>query len=90
MIEIAFSSAFRRAFEKKIKNNVFLEEKFWHKLNLFINNPFEKELKTHKLSGNLKDLWSFSVEADIRVVFYFIGNNEKAVFVNIGSHDEVY
>ena len=44
MIEVAFSSAFKRAFKKKIKNNVFLEEKFWHKLDLFISNPFEREL----------------------------------------------
>jgi mRNA-degrading endonuclease YafQ of YafQ-DinJ toxin-antitoxin module len=47
------------------------------------------KLKTHKLSGKLKELWSFSVDYDERILFYFI-EDEKAVFVDIGSHDEVY
>jgi mRNA-degrading endonuclease YafQ of YafQ-DinJ toxin-antitoxin module len=56
---------------------------------LFILDPFDPTLKTHKLSGKLKDLWSFSVGYDERVLFYFT-ENEKAVFVDMGSHDEVY
>jgi mRNA-degrading endonuclease YafQ of YafQ-DinJ toxin-antitoxin module len=66
-----------------------LQARFWQKLELFIIDPFEPSLKTHKLSGKLKDLWSFSVEYDERVVFYFT-EDEKAVLVDIGSHDEVY
>ncbi|WP_254563643.1 type II toxin-antitoxin system YafQ family toxin [Oscillatoria sp. HE19RPO] len=88
-MEVSFSSAFKRAFKKKIKGSPDLEARFWQKLELFIIDPFEPSLKTHKLSGKLKDLWSFSVEYDERVVFYFT-EDEKAVFVDIGSHDEVY
>jgi mRNA-degrading endonuclease YafQ of YafQ-DinJ toxin-antitoxin module len=46
-------------------------------------------LKTHKLSGKLQEFWSFSVDYDERVLFYFMEDG-KAVFVDIGSHDEVY
>ncbi|MBD2311014.1 type II toxin-antitoxin system YafQ family toxin [Desertifilum sp. FACHB-1129] len=88
-MEVSFSSAFKRAFKKKIKGNPDLEVRFWQKLELFIIDPFEPILKTHKLSGKLKDLWSFSVEYDERVVLYFT-DDERAVFVDIGSHDEVY
>lgn len=45
------------------------------KLELFINDPFHPQLRTHKLSGNLKDLWSFSIEYDLRVVFHFTDAN---------------
>ncbi|MEQ9236866.1 MAG: plasmid stabilization protein [Coleofasciculus sp. E2-BRE-01] len=55
----------------------------------FTVDPFEPSLKTHKLSGKLKDLCSFSVDYDERVLFYFTEDG-KAVFVDIGSHDEVY
>jgi mRNA-degrading endonuclease YafQ of YafQ-DinJ toxin-antitoxin module len=41
------------------------------------------------LSGELKGLWSFSIEYDCRVIFEFIEDN-KALFIDIGSHDEVY
>jgi mRNA-degrading endonuclease YafQ of YafQ-DinJ toxin-antitoxin module len=56
MINVAFSSSFKKAFERKIKNRPELEEKFWKKVEIFIHDPFAKSLKTHKLSGKLKDL----------------------------------
>lgn len=89
MVEISFSSSFRRAFKKRIKGNLDLEAKFWQKVEQFTIDPFDQSLKTHKLSGKLKDLWSFSVEYDERVLFYFTEDG-NAVFVDIGSHDEVY
>jgi addiction module RelE/StbE family toxin len=89
MIEIAFSSSFKRAFKKQIKNRPDTEAKFWRMTELFIKDPFDQRLQTHKLSGRLKDLWSFTVEYDLRVIFHFVKDN-KAVFVNIGKHEEVY
>jgi len=89
MVEISFSSSFRRAFKKRIKGNLDLEARFWQKVEQFTIDPFEQSLKTHKLSGKLKELWSFSVEYDERVLFYFTEDG-NVVFVDIGSHDEVY
>lgn len=42
-----------------------------------------------KLSGKIKDLWSFSIEYNQRAVFYFI-DPDKIVFIDIGNHDQVY
>ncbi len=89
MVKVAFSSSFKRAFKKKIKGKKELEERFFKKLEEFINNPFSPGLRTHKLSGKLKDLWSFSIDYDLRVIFFFEGK-DRAVFVSIGTHDEVY
>lgn len=89
MVEVSFSSSFRRVFKKVIKGNVDLETMFWQKLEQFTINPFNQSLKTHKLSGKLNKLWSFSVDYDVRVLFYFTEDG-KTVFVDIGSHDEVY
>jgi addiction module RelE/StbE family toxin len=89
MIELSFSSSFRRSFKKKTKVDRELDVRFWEKVELFINDPFEPSLKTHKLSGKLKDLWSFSLGHDERVLFYFTDDG-NAVFVDIGNHDEVY
>lgn len=88
-MEVSFSSSFKRAFKKCIKGNADLEARFWQKLEQFIVDPFAPSLKTHKLSGKLKNLWSFSIDYDERVLFYFT-EDEQAVFVDIGSHDEVY
>jgi mRNA-degrading endonuclease YafQ of YafQ-DinJ toxin-antitoxin module len=88
-VEVSFSSAFKRVFKKRIKGNKDLEEKFWRKLEQFTVDPYDPSLKTHKLSGKLKEYWSFSIDYDERILFYFT-EDEKAVFVDIGSHDEVY
>ena len=80
MIEVAFSSSFKRPFKKKIKRNKELEEIFWEKLEKFIEDPFAKELKTHELTGKLKDLWSFGLGYDLRVTFFFAEDN-KVVLV---------
>lgn len=80
MLEISFSSSFKRAYKKRIKGNLDLEARFWQKVEQFALD---------QLSGKLKDLWSFSVEYDERVLFYF-SDDGKAVFVDIGNHDEVY
>jgi len=90
MTEITFSSSFKKAFKKKIKQRKAIEDAFWESAELFVNDPFDAKLKTHKLSGKLDGLWSFSIEYNIRVVFFFEDNNSKAVFIDIGSHNEVY
>lgn len=55
---------------------------------IFRNNCFDPRLKTHKLTGALKDYWSFSVTYSDRILFAFIKENE-VIFYKIGSH-EIY
>ena len=89
MIQISFTSSYERSFKKRIKGNPYLETQYAEKVKIFINDPFYPTLKTHKLKGELKDLWSFSIRPDVRIIFYF-KDKHKVVFENIGSHDEVY
>lgn len=89
MIDVGFSKAFKRALKRKVKGSAELEDKFWKKLAIFIEDPFDTSLRTHKLTGKLKNLWSFSVDYDFRVIFYFAKEN-RVVLVDIGKHDEVY
>jgi addiction module RelE/StbE family toxin len=89
MIEIAFSPAFERAFRKTLKHRPNLADKFWQKVTIFMENPFDKRLRTHKLSGQLSTTWSFSIESDVRVIFYFV-QDHQVMFIDIGKHEEVY
>jgi len=89
-MEVSFSDSFKKVFNKRIKATE-LEKEFWTVVEIFILDPFDSRLKTHKLSGKLKNLWSFSVEYDLRVIFYFTKDKpKKAIFIDIGTHDEVY
>ena len=89
MTQIFFRPSFKRAFKKRVAGRKGLEEKFWRRIEIFTNNPFDSRLRTHKLSGKLKELWSFSLEYDLRVVFYFLPQN-RVMFEDIGPHGEVY
>lgn len=89
MIKIIWDEGFKRKYKKIIKNNFNLRDKFWELTYLFEKEPFDNRLKTHKLTGKLKDLWAFRIDYDCRVIFKFINNNE-VLFIDIGGHDEVY
>lgn len=89
MTEIALSSSFRKAFKRAVRGKPDVEKRFWERVAIFQENPLDPRLRTHKLSGTLKDLWSFSIEYDVRVVFAFVKANQ-VLFIDIGTHDEVY
>jgi len=90
-MEVSFSEQFKKAYQKRIGKDALSKNAFKQAVELFKTNPFDARLKTHKLSGKLKGLLSFSVTYNIRVVFYFTDDQpQKALFVNIGDHDEVY
>ena len=55
---------------------------------VFINNPFDKRLKTHKLKGKLKDYWSYSINYQYRILFRFL-DKETVIYHDIGTH-EIY
>ena len=88
-VEIGFSSSFKRTFKKVICNNKKLEERFWINLSRFEINPHDPSLKTHKLTGELNGLWSFSIEYDCRIIFRF-AKARQVILIDIGSHNEVY
>ena len=89
MIKIVWDQGFKRIYQKKIKNNADLRRKFWAVMELFSKTPFDRRLRTHKLSGKLEDLWAFSVTYDCRVIFKFL-NGDEILLIDSGGHDEVY
>ena len=86
--KIHWGSSFKRAFKKRVAGKP-PEEIFANQLKIFVNDPFDSRVKTHKLSGKLEGLWSFSVSYNCRVVFKFLPGN-TVLLIDIGSHDEVY
>jgi addiction module RelE/StbE family toxin len=91
MAEVIWNEKFIRRYKKWVKRNPQLKETFIEKLNFLENDPFTPSLKTHSLSGNLKEHWSLSITYDYRLIFkFFEGNKDKVILIDIGTHDEVY
>ncbi len=89
MIEIIWDKPFLRILKKWKKKQPELISQLEAKLILFSENPFHPSLKTHSLSGNLKEYWALSITYQHRLVFKFVSEN-KVLLVDIGSHDQVY
>jgi addiction module RelE/StbE family toxin len=85
---------FKRNFKRLVKKNPQLQDKILETLQLLEEDPFTPSLKSHKLTGQLKGLWSCSVTYNYRIVFAFkqdpMTREDLIVLVDIGSHDEVY
>ncbi len=53
---------------------------------VFRKNWKDSTLRTHKLNGRLKNLWSFSINYQYRIIFEMVGENE-CHFHTVGMHD---
>lgn len=74
---------------KRIKaHDKQLAQKIEKQLTLFQISHFHPSLRTHKLTGNLNNIWSMSIDKNIRML-YILGD-DGAYFFDIGTHDQVY
>jgi addiction module RelE/StbE family toxin len=94
MYTLSWSTGFRRGFKKATRKNPDVQEKIFLTLQKLSMQPFDPEIKTHKLHGKLSGLWACEVEYDCRIVFTFENEPDTGkdliVLVDIGKHDEVY
>jgi addiction module RelE/StbE family toxin len=80
---IIYSNGFKERFLRLPKNIAELAIK---KEGIFIENPFHSSLRLHELKGNLRGLWSISVNMKYRIIFKYMSNGD-ILFISIGSHD---
>lgn len=82
-MRIEYSPSFERMYKKLDPR---LQDRAETREVIFRKNPFNSILKTHKLSGSLKDKWAFSIDHKHRIIFSF-ENKEVIRFHAIGNHD---
>ena len=87
-MQIKTTPSFLNHANKLFKRNSVLRERFKQLVEELTNDPFTPSLKTHKLSGDLKEFWSCSVTYEIRLIFKIVNNIIE--LIDIGTHDEVY
>ena len=88
-MKIKLHPHFKRNYQKRIALNNKLIKQTQERITLFGNNPMHPLLKNHALTGSKRELRSFSVAGDIRIVYLSLGNDE-VIFLDIGSHNQVY
>ena len=84
-----FSPLVQKDIVKIQEKNKKLAERIEKQIALFEEDPKHPSLRTHKLTGSLGNLRSISISMSIRMV-YILLDEDTALFVKIGMHDEVY
>lgn len=56
------------------------------KFDIFLCDPFDSRLKTHKLTGALVGFLAFSINQEYRIIFDFDEKGD-ARFYQVGTHD---
>lgn len=84
-----FSPSVQRELKKIYKKDSKLTNRIEKQIALFEENPKHPSLRTHKLSGAMDNMWSISITMNIRMAYILLDRN-SALFVKIGTHDEVY
>lgn len=80
---------YTKEFKKSInKFSAVDQQSVMERINLFLSDPHHPSLKTHKLKGQLKNYWAFSLNYHFRIIFRFISDT-TVEFINIGTH-EIY
>ncbi len=88
MRKILTTKTFDKVFIKLSSKNTSLHLEIIESLKILSNDIFDPKLKTHKLTGNLKEFYAGRVNYSIRVIFKF--DDEYIYLETIGTHDEVY
>ena len=89
MVRIKHSKDFRKHFKARILYNINLFAKYKERLKLFTKDRRNPVLNDHKLGGTLGGTRTFSVTGNIRVVYFERGENHY-VFLDIGTHPQIY
>ncbi|MFA4819104.1 MAG: hypothetical protein WC621_04640 [Patescibacteria group bacterium] len=83
MIKLIFAPVFL----KQLKSLPWeIQEEALEKIEFFKNRQNHQVLRAHKLKGNLRGVFSFSVNYRIRIIFQYNTKNEAAL-LSIGDHD---
>jgi mRNA-degrading endonuclease YafQ of YafQ-DinJ toxin-antitoxin module len=87
---IIYTKSYIRRAKKFAKKHPELLGHYEKVLRLLELNPYHPSLRLHRLSGNLKDLYSVLINISYRITMEFFISEKTIVPVNIRQHDHVY
>ena len=80
-----FHDTFRKKFEKLPEK---IQGCFYERLKLFVDNPRDHILHNHSVGKRFVGCRSLNVTGDYRAIFY--ESADSVVFINIGTHAQLY
>ncbi len=86
-MKVIFHRSFVKAYVKLPKSNQLRVDKA---IEIFQIDPFDRRLCNHKLKGEMKGKRAIHAEFDLCLIFMIKKDDEYAVFLDVGRHENVY
>lgn len=88
--KLIFPGSYQKREKAFLKKHPDLRERYFKTLLLLEQNPMHPSLRLHPLQGRLAGLHSVSISLQYRITLELEIREQEIVFVDIGSHGEVY
>jgi mRNA-degrading endonuclease YafQ of YafQ-DinJ toxin-antitoxin module len=91
---LVWSPIFVRALKRVVNKNPELRFQIEQVLQQIAEDPFQPNLGSHQLKGDLSGIWSSSINYSTRIFFNFVVNpgsgQEDVLLLTLDFHDDVY
>lgn len=87
---LVFTEQYTRRAARFLKRHPEIESAYGKTLRLLEANPHHPSLRLHPLRGKLDGLHSVSINMSFRITLEMIITDKEIIFINVGSHEEVY
>ena len=88
--KLIFTTPYQKREKSFLNKHPDLRERYFKTLLLLEQNPHHPSLRLHSLQGKLAGLHSVSISIRYRITLELEIRAQEIVFVNVGSHGEVY
>lgn len=86
-MKIEFSRTFEKQYAKLRSQE---KNKVDHVISSFQDNPYDPILKNHSLKGEMKGRRAIAAGGDLRLIFREYEKYTLVLFLEVGSHNQVY
>ena len=87
---LVFPASYQKREKAFLRKHPDVRERYFKTLLLLEQNPFHPSLRLHPLQGALTGLHSVSISMQYRITLELELRENEIVFVNVGTHGEVY
>lgn len=88
--KLIYTNSYIKIASKFAKKHPELLSQYEKTLKLLKKDPNHPSLRLHPLKGNLKNVYSVSINISYRITLEFFFTEKEIVLVNVGHHDQVY
>lgn len=84
-MNIEYSKNFRKSYKKC---DAFIRAKIKERITLFEENAFHPLLNNHSVDPTFENARSINITGDYRAIY--VEENSAVIFIEIGTHSELY